>query len=187
VHKPQTTEAGTLLREVLEVLAYIGLGSNLGDRESNLREALDKIGSAFGLNLLRVSSFHESEPIGPPDQPDFVNAVAEVKTSLPARSLLEALQRIEVEMGRTRSRRWGPRTIDLDILLYGDRLVSAPDLTIPHAMMHLRRFVLAPLCELVPYEEHPMLGLRFSQLLRRVEWEASGQRPSARPAPVLAR
>lgn len=188
VHMSQTTEAGTLLREGAEVLVYIGLGSNLGGREDNLRKALDKIGSVVGLNVLRVSSFHESEPVGPLDQPDFINAVAEVKTSLPPRSLLEALQRIELEMGRTGSRRrWGPRLIDLDILLYGDHLVSAPDLTIPHPMMHLRRFVLGPLCELIPDGEHPMLGSRFSRLLHRVELAAGGKRLSPLRAPVLAR
>lgn len=187
VQMSQTTETGTLLREEAELLAYIGLGSNLGDREGNLRKALDKIGSAVGLNVLRVSSFHESEPAGPPDQPDFVNAVAEVQTSLAPRSLLEVLQRIELEMGRTRSRPWGPRLIDLDILLYGEHWVSERDLVIPHPMMHLRRFVLGPLCELVPDGEHPLLGLRFSQLLRRVELEASGQRLSPPRSPVCAR
>jgi len=175
------------LREGLEVLAYIGLGSNLGDRENNLSEALNRMRSVAGLSLLRVSSFHESEPIGPPDQPDFLNAVAEVATSLPPRSLLGATQRIELEMGRIRSRHWGPRLIDLDILLYGDRLVSEHDLVIPHPMMHVRRFVLAPLCELVPNEEHPTLGLTFSQLLRRVKWDAGVQGLSTQRTQVLAR
>jgi len=168
------------------VLAYIGLGSNLGDREGSLRKALEMIDSENGVGVLRVSSFRESEPVGPQDQPDFVNAVAEVQTSLSPRSLLEVLQRIELEMGRTRSRRWGPRLIDLDILLFGDQLVSEPDLVIPHRLMHLRGFVLKPLCELVPEAEHPVAGLRFCELLDRVERAASGQRLSPAREPVCA-
>jgi len=170
-----------------EVLAYVGLGSNVGDRESNLRKALDMIDSEDGVGVLRVSSFCESEPVGPQDQPDFINAVAEVQTSLAPRSLLEVLQRIEREMGRTRSRRWGPRPIDLDILLFGDQLVSEPDLVIPHRLMHLRGFVLEPLCELIPEAEHPVAGLRFCELLDRVQRAAGGQRLSPMRAPVCAR
>jgi len=152
-----------------EVLAFVGLGSNLGDRQSNIRTALDLVDSVSGLSVLGVSSFYECEPVGRSDQPDFINAVAEVRTSLSPRSLLKALQGIEKRMGRAPSRqRWGPRLIDLDILLYGNELVLAPDLVIPHALMHVRRFVLAPLCELEPDVVHPVLGLRCRELLRRL-------------------
>ncbi|MBN2208711.1 MAG: 2-amino-4-hydroxy-6-hydroxymethyldihydropteridine diphosphokinase [Candidatus Coatesbacteria bacterium] len=169
------------------VLAYIGLGSNLSDRESNLRKALDMIDSEDGVSILRVSSFCESEPVGPKDQPDFVNAVAEVQTSLVPRSLLEVLQRIEREMGRIRSRRWGPRLIDLDILLYGDLLISEPNLVIPHRLMHLRGFVLKPLCELIPEVAHPAAGLRFRELLDGVEQDACERGQSLVQALVWAR
>ncbi len=152
-----------------EVLAFVGLGSNLGDRQSNIRTALDLVGSVSGLSLLGVSSFYECEPVGRSGQPDFINAVAEVRTSLSPRSLLNALQGIEKRMGRAPSRqRWGPRLIDLDILLYGNELVLAPDLVIPHALMHVRRFVLAPLCELEPDVMHPVFGLRCREILRRL-------------------
>jgi len=152
-----------------EVLAFVGLGSNLGDRQNNIRTALDLIDSVSGLGVLGVSSFYECEPVGRSAQPDFINAVAEVGTSLSPRSLLKALQGIEKSMGRASSRRrWGPRLIDLDILLYGEALVLEPDLVIPHALMHVRRFVLAPLCELEPDIVHPVLGLRCRELLRRL-------------------
>jgi len=187
VHTTRTFGTGTNEAVRPAVLAYVGLGSNLGDRVGNLRKALEMIDCENGVGILRVSSFCESEPLGPKDQPDFINAVAEVQTSLAPRSLLEALQRIELEMGRARARRWGPRLIDLDILLYGDLVVSEPDLVIPHRLMHLRGFVLEPLCELIPEAEHPARGLRFCELLDRVERAAGGRRLSPVQAPVCAR
>jgi 2-amino-4-hydroxy-6-hydroxymethyldihydropteridine diphosphokinase len=130
-------------------IAYIGLGANLGDREENLRAALDQLGT---LGPLRVSSFRETDPVGVTDQPRFVNAVAELETDLTAEGLLERLLEIERELGRDRSReeRWGPRTIDLDLLIYGDEEIEEPGLTVPHPRLAERAFVLEPLHELAP-------------------------------------
>jgi 2-amino-4-hydroxy-6-hydroxymethyldihydropteridine diphosphokinase len=131
--------------------AYIGLGSNLGDREATLRGALARLNAAHGISVLEVSSFRETEPVGFTDQPRFVNAVAAVETELEPRQLLEALLAIERAMGRTRDGpRFGPRTIDLDLLLYGDAVVDEPGLRVPHPRMHERTFVLEPLSELDP-------------------------------------
>jgi 2-amino-4-hydroxy-6-hydroxymethyldihydropteridine diphosphokinase len=130
-------------------IAYIGLGANLGDREENLRAALELLGK---LGPLRVSSFRETDPVGVTEQPRFVNAVAELETDLGAGALLQQLLEIERELGRDRSReeRWGPRTIDLDILLYGNEVIEEPGLTVPHPRLAERRFVLEPLHELAP-------------------------------------
>jgi 2-amino-4-hydroxy-6-hydroxymethyldihydropteridine diphosphokinase len=129
------------------VLAYIGLGSNLGDRELNLRRGLERL---EGLGSVRASSFRETDPIGVTDQPKFLNAAAELATELPATELLERLLEIERELGRERAteRRWGPRVIDLDLLLFGDEAIDEPGLTVPHPRLADRRFVLEPLCEL---------------------------------------
>jgi 2-amino-4-hydroxy-6-hydroxymethyldihydropteridine diphosphokinase len=131
-------------------VVYVGLGSNLGDRDENLHRALARIERDLG--PVRASSFYETDPVGVTDQPKFVNAVAEVATDVPPRELLERLLGIERELGRDRraERRWGPRVIDLDLLLYGNEVVDEPGLTVPHARLAERRFVLEPLSELVP-------------------------------------
>jgi 2-amino-4-hydroxy-6-hydroxymethyldihydropteridine diphosphokinase len=131
------------------MIAYVGLGSNLGDREGNLTRALallERVGS------VRPSSIRETDPIGVTEQPKFLNAVAEVETEVPARELLDRLLAIELELGRDRAAetRWGPRTIDLDLLLYGDETIDEPGLTVPHPRLAERRFVLEPLHELEP-------------------------------------
>jgi 2-amino-4-hydroxy-6-hydroxymethyldihydropteridine diphosphokinase len=131
------------------MIAYVGLGSNLGDREGNLTRALallERVGS------VRPSSIRETDPIGVTEQPKFLNAVAEVETEVPARELLDRLLAIELELGRDRAAetRWGPRTIDLDLLLYGDETIDEPGLTVPHPRLAERRFVLEPLHELDP-------------------------------------
>jgi 2-amino-4-hydroxy-6-hydroxymethyldihydropteridine diphosphokinase len=130
-------------------VAFIGLGSNLGDREGNLRAALARLTE---LGEVRASSFRETDPVGVTDQPRFLNAAAEVSTDLPARDLLDALLAIERDLGRDRAReeRWGPRTLDLDLLLYGDDVIDEPGLTVPHPRLAERRFVLEPLHELAP-------------------------------------
>ena len=130
-------------------VAYIGLGSNLGDREENLRSALARLAE---LGTARASSFRETDPVGVTDQPRFLNAAAELSTDLPARDLLRALLAIERDQGRDRSReiRWGPRPLDLDLLLYGDEVIDEPGLTVPHPRLAERRFVLEPLHELAP-------------------------------------
>jgi 2-amino-4-hydroxy-6-hydroxymethyldihydropteridine diphosphokinase len=129
------------------VLAYIGLGTNLGDRELNLRRALERLEE---LGPVRASSFRETDPVGVTDQPKFLNAAAELVTELPPAELLERLLEIERELGRDRAseRRWGPRVIDLDLLLFGEETIKEPGLTVPHPRLADRRFVLEPLCEL---------------------------------------
>ena len=137
---------------------YIGLGSNLGEREAQIRLALDDLARLPESRLVRASSLYDSEPVGDVDQPNFLNAVAELETELTAPQLLWNLLLIERRLGRTRTRRWGPRTIDLDLLLYGPLVVEEPDLQIPHPEMTRRSFVLVPLVELDPLLVHPVTG-----------------------------
>jgi 2-amino-4-hydroxy-6-hydroxymethyldihydropteridine diphosphokinase len=130
-------------------VAFIGLGSNLGEREQNLRAALERVSE---LGSLRSSTVRETDPVGVTDQPKFLNAVAELHTQLPARELLDRLLAIERDLGRDRSveTRWGPRTIDLDLLVFGNEVIDEPGLTVPHPRLAERRFVLEPLYELDP-------------------------------------
>jgi 2-amino-4-hydroxy-6-hydroxymethyldihydropteridine diphosphokinase len=132
---------------------YIGLGSNLGDREANLDRALDVLDGSIPPSLIYCSGFYETEPVGVIDQPNFLNAVASVDPAkLSPREVLDRLLEIERELGRDRSKeqRWGPRIIDLDLLLYGDEVIDEPGLTVPHPRLAERRFVLEPLVELAP-------------------------------------
>ena len=144
------------------VRAFIGLGSNLGDRLANLKEAVLRLSKTDGVSMTRVSRVYETSPVGPP-QPDFLNAVAEVRTVLSPRDLLAASLRIEEEMGRVRHERWGPRVIDLDLLNYGRMEIDERGLTVPHPRMHERAFVLVPLLELEPDPllpaDHPVTSL----------------------------
>jgi 2-amino-4-hydroxy-6-hydroxymethyldihydropteridine diphosphokinase len=130
---------------------YIGLGSNLGEREATLKRALDEIDSLPSTHVSAISRFHETKPVGVEDQPDFINAVARVETALPPRALLEALLAIERALGRDRSRerRWGPRTLDLDLLLYGQEQIAEPRLVVPHPRLMERAFVREPLREVM--------------------------------------
>ena len=131
--------------------AYVGLGSNLGDREHTLRRALELVEGETGIAVVSVSSFRETEPWGHADQPRFLNGAAEVETDLRPRELLDALLDVERMLGRVRTgERYGPRTIDLDLLVYGDEIVEEPGLTVPHPRLHQRRFALEPLAELSP-------------------------------------
>ncbi|MFC6632820.1 2-amino-4-hydroxy-6-hydroxymethyldihydropteridine diphosphokinase [Microbulbifer taiwanensis] len=136
-------------------LAYIGLGSNLAEPLKQLRCALDAIAEIPGTRLLRCSSFYRSAPVGPDGQPDYVNAVAELETALPPLQLLDRLQAIENAQGRERTVRWGARTLDLDILLFGRQQLDEPRLQIPHPHMGSRNFVLLPLAELEPQLQLP--------------------------------
>ena len=129
---------------------YLGLGSNLGDRAAHLRAALTAVAALPGTNVRRVSPLYESAPWGVTDQPPFLNAVAEIETGLAPADLLAAVKRIERVAGRTAGPRWGPRPLDLDLLLYDDRSLATPDLTLPHPRLTERRFVLAPLADLWP-------------------------------------
>jgi 2-amino-4-hydroxy-6-hydroxymethyldihydropteridine diphosphokinase len=130
---------------------FIGLGTNLGeDLERNLRKALEAIGTLPGTEVVRVSSFLGTEPWGVPDQPRFLNAVAEIRTRLEPLPLLEELKRLESELGRVPTYQWGPRAIDFDIILYGQRVVDLPELRIPHPRYREREFVMQPLREIAP-------------------------------------
>ena len=130
---------------------YIALGSNLANPQAQLTAALQALNELSDSRLTAVSSFYQSKPLGPQDQPDYVNAVACLETSLAPLALLDELQRIEHEQGRVRLRRWGERTLDLDILLYADHIIQSERLTVPHYDMHQREFVIIPLVEIAPH------------------------------------
>jgi 2-amino-4-hydroxy-6-hydroxymethyldihydropteridine diphosphokinase len=142
------------------VRAFVGLGSNLGDREAALRGAVAALAAEPGIEVLSVSTLRETDPVGLTAQPRFLNGVAELETELPARELLERLLAVERRFGRVREGvpAQGPRTLDLDLLLYGDERIDEPGLTVPHPRLHERRFVLEPLAELAPGLVVPGLG-----------------------------
>ena len=161
--------------------AYLALGSNLGDRLEHLREAVRLLGAEPTVEVVRSSRVYESEPVGPP-QPAYLNAVVEVSTDGTARDLLEACRRVEDALGRVRAERWGPRTIDVDVLIFDEETIDEPDLVVPHPRMHERGFVLVPLGEL---EADPMLpGGRKLAKLRLAPDVVLGVRPFAPPLPV---
>lgn len=143
---------------------YLILGSNLGDPESSLRTALEKIKSALG-KVVRTSSVYVTEPWGLKDQPPFYNQVVEVETELNPYDTLEKLLEIETSMGRIRGRKWAERIIDIDILYFDDQIINADKLLIPHPGIPDRRFVLVPLCELIPEMVHPVLQVTNADLL----------------------
>ena len=129
--------------------AYLGLGSNLGDRLATLQRAVDLLAADPGITVRRTSRVWETDPVGGPEQPDFLNIVAEIDTDLEPLDLLTAVNRVESELGRVRDVRWGPRTVDIDILLIDDLTIADDRLTVPHPRMHERAFVLMPLLELI--------------------------------------
>ncbi len=149
---------------------YIALGSNLGDKENNLKEALRRL-TEKGITVCRVSGFISTEPYGVADQPDFLNAVAEIETDKSPAELLQVLLQTEREMGRKRIRRWGERNIDLDLLLYDDRIIDLPELKVPHPDMQNRNFVLCPLVQIAPDVMHPALKKTAGQLLKDLQGE----------------
>jgi pantoate--beta-alanine ligase len=154
----------------------LALGSNQGDRAGYLLAALEELRRQPAMHLKRVSSFHETAPVGGPSGQDkYLNAAAIVETTLPADALIAALQGIEKKLGRERAERWGPRTIDLDLLLYGDRVIELPGLAVPHPRMHERRFVLAPAAEIAGDWRHPRLNQTIDELLTRLPPRASGE------------
>ncbi|MCD5397801.1 2-amino-4-hydroxy-6-hydroxymethyldihydropteridine diphosphokinase [candidate division NPL-UPA2 bacterium] len=143
---------------------FLGLGSNLGDREQNIKEALKQLQGSEMARKVTISSLYETKPEGVKEQPLFLNAVLRMETGLSPRNLLDALQDLERQLGRERSRKWGPRIIDLDILLYGNLVMKEKDLEIPHPLLAERSFVLIPLAELAPETIHPILGETISAL-----------------------
>jgi 2-amino-4-hydroxy-6-hydroxymethyldihydropteridine diphosphokinase len=151
----------------MPTIAYIGIGSNVGDRKVNCRKAFELLADTG--RVISVSSLYYTEPLGYKEQDDFINAVVSVETDLSARELLDACRAIEGRLGRKRTLRWGPRTIDLDILLYGEQMINQPDLVIPHPLMATRKFVLAPLAEIAPELMHPVLHKTAKQLLRELK------------------
>jgi 2-amino-4-hydroxy-6-hydroxymethyldihydropteridine diphosphokinase len=140
------------------MLAYIGLGSNLENPLQQIKTAIDDLQSLADINIVSVSSLYQSPPMGPADQPDYINAVLALETSLNPHQLLDALQSVEQLHGRVRKRHWGERTLDLDILLFGDQILDDERLKIPHPGMHERAFVLYPLAEIAPDIEIPGIG-----------------------------
>lgn len=150
------------------VVAYIGIGANLGSPADQCREAVRMLREIPGIAVLRTSSLYRTEPVGPQNQDWFVNAVTEFRTEMPYRKLFEALKSIEKLMGRMDGMHWGPRVIDLDLLLYGQAVIEEEGLKIPHPEMHKRRFVLAPLCEIASYTIHPLYNVSARGLLDRL-------------------
>lgn len=153
----------------MSVQAYLGLGSNLGDREAVIVAALERLDRTEGVFLRATVPPVETDPVGPP-QPKYLNTVAQVETALPAAALLACCHAIEKDLGRERSSevRWGPRTIDIDLLLYGSEMIDEPGLCVPHPRMHERAFVLEPLARLAPDVRHPTTGLTAEEMWRQV-------------------
>jgi 2-amino-4-hydroxy-6-hydroxymethyldihydropteridine diphosphokinase len=138
--------------------AYVGLGANIGPREVTLLRAVDLLAAAEGVEVVTVSQLRETEPFGVADQPPYLNGVVAIETSLSARELLDLLLETERALGRVRTERWGPRTVDLDLLVYGKQVIDEPGLRVPHPRLWERRFALEPLADLDPALEIPGLG-----------------------------
>ncbi|WP_412519247.1 2-amino-4-hydroxy-6-hydroxymethyldihydropteridine diphosphokinase [Staphylococcus simulans] len=143
---------------------FLGLGSNVGDRENQLKEAIRLLGEQPGIEVVKVSSFYETEPVGYVDQPDFLNLCVEIQTELSPKAVLESGLAIEQQLHRVRKERWGPRTLDIDILLYGDQIIEEEDLTIPHPRMTERAFVLIPLQEIAPDKVEPRTQTKIKDI-----------------------
>ncbi|HTW58046.1 MAG TPA: 2-amino-4-hydroxy-6-hydroxymethyldihydropteridine diphosphokinase [Terriglobales bacterium] len=168
-------------------LVYLSLGSNVGDREAHLHDAIARLGTVG--RLVSLSSFYETEPVEFADQPWFLNCAVSMETAAAPEQLMAALLTIEREMGRERTQEKGPRTIDIDILLFDDLVVNSPDLIIPHPAMHQRRFVLEPLAEIAPDARHSALRKTVREMLkdlppgqsvRRITAAVIGERPTTR-------
>ena len=154
-------------------VAYIGFGSNIGDRLAHIQNAIHGLRETAGITLQKISSIYQTAPVGYETQAQFLNGVAAIQTDLPPLSLLHTLKDIEVLVGRQHRIRWGPREIDLDILIYGDLCLETEKLVIPHPEMHRRHFVLAPLAEIAPALVHPVLKETIQILLGHLEEDES--------------
>jgi len=148
---------------------YAGLGSNLGNKRENIIKAIDRLDACEGICVKEKSDFYNTAPVGGPLQPDYVNCVIGMETEIEPQVLLEEFKKIEIGLGRKPGVRWGPRVVDLDILLYGNRIVDEHNLKIPHERMHERAFVLEPLCEISPDIKHPVSGISISELLEKLK------------------
>lgn len=146
------------------MICYLGLGSNLEDRDNYLKLAMEKLEAVPEIVLLKNSTIIETEPFGKTDQNKFLNCVLEIETELNPRKLLQACNKVEDLLGRVRTEKWGPRTIDIDILLYGDEINDSPKITLPHPGIHLRKFVLDSMLELCPDLVHPKLNKTIKKL-----------------------
>lgn len=144
---------------------YIGFGSNIGNRLSFIRNALHVLSQTDGITIKKISSLYETEPVGNENQDKFLNGVVAIETKFSPQTLLTTLKNIETKTGRQHRKRWGPREIDLDVLIYGEMCLQTPELIIPHPEMHNRRFVLTPLAEIAPSLVHPVLNVRIIDML----------------------
>ena len=153
--------------------AYIGFGSNIGDRLAHIQNAIHALSETEGITIQKISSVYKTDPVGYETQAQFLNGVVAIQTHLPPLSLLHTLKNIETAIGRQHRIRWGPREIDLDILIYGDLCLQTGKLVIPHPEMHLRRFVLAPLAEIAPDVVHPVFQETVQTLLEHLEDDKS--------------
>ena len=166
-------------------LAYIGFGSNIGDRLAHIQNAIQTLSKTEGITLQKISSVYKTDPVGYEAQAQFLNGVAAIQTTLPPLSLLHILKDIETAIGRKHRTRWGPREIDLDILIYGDMCLQTEKLIIPHPEMHRRGFVLVPLAEIAPDLVHPVFQESIQTLRNRLEDDKSVLRKKGCIIPVL--
>ncbi len=150
-------------------ICFLGIGSNMGDSASNCKDAVIRISNIEGITVLRVSSLYRTQPVGFEEQDWFANGVIEIRTSLIPHALMDVIHRVEREMGRIRVHKWGPRIIDIDILMYGQIIMDENGLVIPHPEYHKRRFVLVPLNEIAPCAIHPAFGISVKGLLDRLQ------------------
>jgi 2-amino-4-hydroxy-6-hydroxymethyldihydropteridine diphosphokinase len=148
--------------------AFIGIGSNMNDPHRNCLDAVDRIGRIDNCEIISVSSLYLTEPVGVQDQGWYINSAVSAATGLSAQDLMKRLLEIEADMGRVRTTKWGPRVIDLDILLFGQEIIDDMIVKVPHPMMHLRRFVIAPMAELAPDLIHPGLGKTIMELFKEI-------------------
>ncbi|CEA02723.1 Bifunctional folate synthesis protein [Jeotgalicoccus saudimassiliensis] len=156
-------------------IAYLGLGSNIGDREESLNNAIAELSEVPGIQVTKISSRYETKPYGNTNQPDFINMAVEVDTNLTPLDLLETVLGIEHELGRVRTEIWGPRSIDIDVLLYEDLELKLTDLKVPHPEMHLRSFVIDPLYEIAPKREHPTLHMTVEKIKEQLDKSQSAE------------